>query len=165
MNKLIHLIALTVLGVAAAQADIIITLDDPNQTGSEGQTLSFYGTIMNTDPNSNDAPVVLAEDNLNFSLTDATQNDDFFTNVPASLASGASSGDIDLFDYTLANPETLPLGTYTGTYFLQDANSNILAQESFSVDVTTPEPASFALIGVGLALAGWSRRSRRNRSA
>jgi hypothetical protein len=159
MKTFINLIALTVLAAAGAWADINITFDDPNQTGTAGQTLNFLGTITNT----GDTPVYLNFDNLNLTLLDATVSDNFFPNVPASLAAGASSGDIDLFDVTIANPGTLPLGTYTGTYeLLGGADGNALdnlAQASFSVSVT-PEPGYFALLGVGLALIGWTHRRR-----
>lgn len=80
-----------------------------------------------------------------------------------SLAPGASSGDIDLFDITLANPERNPLGTYSLTYGLLGgvnggswAAQDNLAQASFPVNAT-PEPPYGALLGIGLALglAAW----------
>jgi hypothetical protein len=159
MKTFINLIALTLLAATGAWADISITLDDPAQTGSPGQTLNFLGTITNTGATA----VFLNGDSFNFALTDATVADNFVTNVPASLAAGASSGDIDLFDVTIANPETLALGTYTGTYGLLggvDGNAaDNLAQASFSVSVT-PEPGYFGLLGVGLAFIGWKHRQR-----
>jgi hypothetical protein len=163
MKTFINLIALTVLAAAGVPADINIALDDPNQTGSAGQTLNFFGTITNT----NATPVFLNGDSLNFTLGDATVSDNFFTNVPISLAAGGSSGDIDLFDVTLADPESLPLGTYTGTYGLLggiDGNaSDNLAQVNFSATVT-PEPGYFALMGIGLVLMGWVHRRRASRT-
>jgi hypothetical protein len=165
MKTFINLIALTVLAVAGVRADINIALDDPSQTGTAGQTLNFFGTITNTNTTGTQ-PVYLNNDSLTFGLSDATVVDNFFANVPISLAAGASSGDIDLFDITLANPESRPLGTYTGTYGLLGgmdggtftAQDN-LAQVSFSVNVT-PEPGYFALLGVGLALMVWMHRRR-----
>jgi hypothetical protein len=111
--------------------------------------------------------------NFNFTLTDAstTVSDNFFAFVPISLGPGTSSGDIDLFDITLANPETDPLGLYGGTYGLvggadggDDSGSDNLAQASFSVYV--PEPSiltllaamlGVAMLGVSLALHGGRR--------
>jgi hypothetical protein len=168
---------LTVLAAAGARAgDISITLDDPDQTGNPGETLQFFGTITNTDTNPGDAPIYLNFDSLNLALSDAVPNDLFFTNAPVDLAEGASSGDIELFDYTLANPESDPFGTYDGTYGLlggmdggADTAQDNLAQVSFSVDVepssSTPEPATLALLGTGLALIGWLHRGRRSESA
>lgn len=163
MKTLINLIALTVLAVAGVRADINITFDDPNQTGGAGQTLNFFGTITN----SGATAVFLNFDSLNFGLSDATVSDNFFTNVPISLAAGGSSGDVDLFDITLANPESLPLGTYTGTYGLlggiDGSASDNLAQANFSVNVT-PEPGYFALLGIGLVSMGWLHRRRARRA-
>jgi hypothetical protein len=167
MKKLINLIALTALAVAGAQADINITLDHPNQTGGAGQTLSFFGVITNTDANPGDAPIFLNSDSLTFTLNSATVADNFFTNVPIKLGPGASSGDIDLFDVTLAKPETDPLGTYTGSYELIGgadggnlSGQDNLAQANFSVNAT-PEPGYFAFLAVGLALMGWLHHRRK----
>jgi hypothetical protein len=170
MKKFIHLIALTALAVGGARAGIItITLDDPNQFGIPGETLNFFGTITNTDTTLGDQPVFLNSDSLNFTLTDATVVDNFYTNVPLDLAEGESSGDIDLFDITLANPETNPFGKYSGSYVLlggmdggADTASDNLAQVDFTV-TATPEPATFVLLGIGLAFI--SRLQRPKRSA
>lgn len=170
MKKLINLIALTALAVAGAQAgSISITLDDPDQSGVPGQTLSFFGTITNTDTNPGDDPIYLNFDSLNFSLGDATVTDNFFANVPISLAEGASSGDIDLFDIALADPESEPLGLYTGTYGLlggmdggDGSAADNLAQVNFSV-TATPEPTTVVLLALGLALMGLLHRRRASR--
>lgn len=170
MKRALNLIALALLSAAGSWAsNISIVLDNPNQIAGPGQTLNFFGTITNIDTTPGDAPIYLNLDSLNFTLDDATVTDNFFTNVPFFLAEGASSGDIDLFDITLANPEAEPLGVYTGTYGLlggmdggADTASNNLAQADFSVDVTsvTPEPATFLLVGVALVLVSRLRRLR-----
>ena len=61
---------LTLLLAAASQASIILTLDNPNQIGLPGQTLSFTGTLVNNDPNSGDPDVYLNSDDLNLTLTE-----------------------------------------------------------------------------------------------
>lgn len=174
MKTLTTLFVVTTISVGVAQAgDISITFDNPSQTGNPGATLRFFGTITNTDTNQGDSPIYLNLDSLNLALSDAVANDLFLTDVPIDLVAGASSGDIELFDYTLANPETEPFGPYLGTYGLlggMDGGSGTaqatLVQVNFSVNVeatstSTPEPSTFASFGVGLLLVEWLYRERR----
>jgi len=167
MKTLSNLLALAALAAAGARAgDITITLDDPTQTGNPGDTLSFFGTITNDSADT----IYLNSDDINLSLPDATEIDNFFASVPASLTGGQSSGDIDLFDVELANPEADPFGTYSGTYGLLGgadggagtAQDN-LEQVSFSVGVepavtSAPEPSVLFELGTLLALLAVSRR-------
>ncbi len=173
MKIFINLFALTMFAVAGAQAgNISIILDNPSQTGNPGGILRFFGAITNTDLNPGDASIYLNIDSLNLSLSDAVANDLFLTNVPISLAEGASSGDIELFDYTLANPEALPFGPYQGTYGLlggmdggASTAQDALAQVNFSVNVqslsSTPEPSTVLLLGTGFLLMICLVRERR----
>ncbi len=154
---------MTTITVAVHASSILITLDGPNQAGAAGQTISFFGVITNTDTTPGDQPIFLNSDSLNFTLGDATVVDNFFSTVPISLAEGESSGDIDLFDITLANPESSLSGT--GTYGLiggmdggSGQGSDNLAQTNFSVTVT-PEPGTVSLLGIGLALMSLAIRS------
>ena len=179
MKTFMNLLALAALVAAGARADIVITLDDPNQTGNPGETLNFFGTITNTSSDTDPADAIyLNGDSLNLALTDATINDNFFAaDFPISLAGGQSSGDIDLFDVVLADPESDPFGSYSGTYGLlggmdggaQTAQDN-LAQVSFSVDVepasapAVPEPSTLVLLGAELALLAFMDRLIRARA-
>ncbi len=180
MRTFTHLFALAVLAAAGAWAgDITITLDDPNQIGNPGETLNFFGTITNNDPDSSDPAIYLNSDSLDFvGPGDATFDDNFFASYfPISLAPGATSGDIDLFDIVLADPETDPFGLYSGsTYTLlggmdggADSAQDNLAQVSFSVDVgsasSTPEPTTLLLLGTGLTLMSRLRRPRVSEAA
>jgi hypothetical protein len=170
MKSILNLFAFAVLTAGAAQASVItISFDNPNQIGVPGQTLNFFGVISNTDSNISDPDVFLNADTLNFTLADGIVTDNFFANVPVSLASGASSGDIDLFDITLPIPESQPLGVYSGNYTLfggADGGANTaqdnLAEADFSVDAA-PEPGSIALGAFGLlaCAAGLRRRQAR----
>ena len=170
MKTLLNTIAVTALAVMGARADSIsIVFDNPGQTGAPGATLHYFGVLTNTDMNSNDQPVYLNFDSLNFGLSDATVVDNF-GGVPLSLGPGASSGPIDLFDITLANPETQPLGKYSGTYVLfggMDGGaftaSDDLGQASFSATVA-PEPRYLGMLGMGLMAIWWRRRERASRA-
>jgi len=180
MKILNHILLLLSLSALVAQAGTIsIVLDNPNPSGKPGDTLSFYGTIYNSGTDT----VYLNASSPSFGLSAASEtfSDNFFTNVPLSLAGSSNSGDIDLFDILLSNPFADPLGTYNGTYNLLggvDANAqDILVSADFSVTLSTssqnppstggggivPEPGTFgigALAILGLAALASSRAAK-----
>ncbi|MGD0295567.1 MAG: hypothetical protein ABSE86_00540 [Bryobacteraceae bacterium] len=91
------------LGCAMARADVIdIAFDHSSETGSPGDTLRFFGTLTN--PGSD--TVFLNSDSLNLSGFPLSSITDLFANTPLSLAGGAHTGDIELFD--VAIPSVLP---------------------------------------------------------
>jgi hypothetical protein len=159
-----------VAGGVAARGDILtITFDQPDQTGSPGQTLSFFGTLVNNSPDT----VFLNSDDLTLNGLSFTVTDNFFTNVPISLAPsgqpGDSSGNIDLFDVAIANPLLDPAGTYSGSYtVLGGANGSaqdVLGSAGFSV-TSTPEPSSvYLLLAVLAATLIPITRKRRKRAS
>ena len=168
MNRILLItpIMLAAMAATVSAADISIVFDNPDQVGVPGQTLSFFGVITNTDMTLGDQPIYLNSDSLNFTLSDATVMDNFIANVPISLAEGESSGDIDLFDITLANPGVNPAGVYPGTYELlggmdggAGTANDALAQADFSVNLV-PEPGTFALMAVATSLLPWRRKAR-----
>jgi hypothetical protein len=170
-----HFLALLfVTGLAASQAkatNLLILLDSPVQTGSPGDFLSFTGTITNTTGSSVD----LVGDNFN--LTDfppsALDDSPFFNNTPPSLAGGGSTGDVELFDITIPNPFTLPLGDnpYGGTFQVTDDSGDVVGTAFFTVDVQvqaqTPEPSAAVLATSAIAILSLVEivRSRRRRAS
>ncbi len=173
--RTLQIAVIAMLTVTGAIANgITITLDTPNQTGHPGDTLSFFGTITNTDPVSGNAPVYFNLDSLNLTLSDASLNDQFYAAwFPLSLAPGATSGDIELFGVTFANPETQTYGVYTGSYGLQGGQdggdqsaTGSLVNADFTVNVeAAPEPGTSLLIGSGLVfLPLFARHRMRSRS-
>ena len=136
--------------------DVIVDFDHPNQSGTAGSTLQYFGTIINADPVN---PVFLNADDLNFagSPNDFAIDDLFLLNAPASLAGGLSTGDIELFDVTLNFPFSGAFTTYSGTYTLSggvdEYAEDVLTDPaiSFSATAISPEPGSFALLLGGLA--------------
>jgi hypothetical protein len=157
MKTLLCALILATLGTAAAKADTItITLDQPNQVGLPGSTVEFLGTLTNN----TSGTIFLNGDALNIEGLSFTITDQFFNNAPISLAPGANSGDIELFDIAVASPLLDPAGFYTGTYSLLggiDGNGQDLLETqptTFSVDTApptsaVPEPTSIALLLTG----------------
>lgn len=162
MRRPIWSFVFAVMIAVEAHAGIIVTLDDPAQTGSAGQTLNFFGTITNNSSDTDPADAIyLNSDSFSFELSGASYTlIDNFANTPVDLVGGQSSGDIDLFDITLTDPQSDPLGTYNGTYGLiggadggADTAQDNLGQSDFSVTTVAPEPGTGAMIG-GAMLAG-----------
>jgi hypothetical protein len=164
----------TVLALAAMLASpafgaVLISLDDPNQTGSPGDTLVFTGVLSNGDPDT----VFLNSDSLNLVGSSFLINDLFFSSVPVSLDAGQSSQDFDLFEITVFNPFTDPPGLFMGSYgIIGGSNSDaqvLLGSASFSITevssvAQTPEPSSLFLFAIGLTVLRRSHQ-RRFRSA
>ncbi|HEX4137806.1 MAG TPA: hypothetical protein VHY84_24565 [Bryobacteraceae bacterium] len=154
MKTLSNILILTALAAVAANADITVTLDNASQIGAPGAVLNFFGMIANN----GDSTVYLNGDSFNFALGPAsyTINDNFFTNVPISLAAGANSGDIDLFDVTLSNPIVDPNGSYSGSYGLLggiDGNAqDNLGAAVFSVTTITPEPSFLVILAAAMII-------------
>ncbi len=138
-----------------ARAGVVVTLDNPDQFGAPGDTLKYFGTITNWGPYS---PVYLNGDSLNLIAPspDFLINDQFFTNVPVSLGVEENSGDIELFDVTIADPFTDPFTSYPGTYQLlggvDGSAQDVLVSVNFSATPVsgTPEPLSSGLLASGL---------------
>jgi hypothetical protein len=171
MKALLCILIFATLGSAVAKADeITITLDQPNQTASAGDTLQFSGTITNN----TDETIFLNSDTLTVEGLSLMPIDMFF-NTPASLAPegqvGDSSGDIELFDVAVSNPLLDAAGVFSGSYTLiggadggNGSAMDNLGTASFSVTTVaqTPEPSSLYLLLTGvLAMAAMAWRSMR----
>jgi hypothetical protein len=149
------------LAIPAHASTITISLVDPNQTGTVGETLQFFGVITN-DTNTT---VNLDGDDLSLTAPGITLIDDFNSNVPFFLTpdgtAGSSSGIIELFDVTLSPGFTgKNVGTYDLTFDTGGAPSDV--STTFSV-APTPEPASFFLLLSSLPAAyPLVRRMRRS---
>jgi hypothetical protein len=170
MKTLLCTLILATLGTAAAKADTItITFDQPNQVALPGTTVEFFGTLTNNTAST----IFLNGDAFNLNGLSFTTTDQFFNNAPISLAPGANSGDIELFDISVASPLLDAAGFYTGTYNILggiDGDGQDVLETNpatFSVDTApatspVPEPASIALLltGASTLLLTATRRRR-----
>jgi hypothetical protein len=171
MKTLLCALFLATLGTAAAKADsITVTFDQPNQNALPGATVQFFGTIFNNTAST----IFLNSDDLNINGLSFAVNDQFFSTVPFSLAAGANSGDIELFDVTVSNPLSDSAGKYTGLYDLiggADGNAQDVLENSATFSVNTapvtspvPEPSTLCLLLTGAsALLPITKRLRKSR--
>lgn len=166
-QKLLLLFALAALLALprGARADsLTLSFDQSAITVAPGTlTVPFFGAITN--PSATDTIFLNSPAASTISTDLSVDVSPFALNAPASLAPGASSGDIELFVVDL-DPAT-PIGMYGNNNFQIQGGPdggaftdfNDLVDASFEVDVqtptgaTVPEPATLWTVLTGLLLS------------
>jgi hypothetical protein len=125
----------------SAQAGLILSIDQPNQTAAPGSDVDFYGTITNNTGFYLDAFAQLFAnfDNYNTSVLSFNQDlgsPDFL------LAPGAKSADVLLFD-VLVSPSA-PSGSYLADVTIQDGFGDL--SNDVTIGIRVPEPGSLPLL-------------------
>ena len=178
------LAALLIAGGLRAN-DVFIGLDISTVTLNPGQTFTFSGTITNDDLSTVDL------NNIDVTLDGSLFQVDpspFFSGPPT-VAGGASTPSFPLFSVTVDLPYNAPLGIQTGTLTIlggveigntyDPTVQDFLGSTTFNVNVSTPEPSTFAMMtpailaGMGLLshervrrqLRGGGRSAQRGRAA
>lgn len=155
-----------ILPAAPAFADTLnLSLANPTQTGTPGETLSFDAIV--SAPSSNSSTIYLNSDSFNLSAPGAHIDDSgFFFTFPLSLDPNNSfTGEL----FTVILPSDLPLAIYSGYFEILGGSDpsalNTLATVDFQVDRPVPEPATWLLLVTGIAFLGttlWAQQSRSN---
>jgi hypothetical protein len=170
--KIGFLFALLLVSSNVWATDVFVQFDSPTLTAGPGDTITFSGIIVNNDSFAIDLNGI--DISLNGMFT--TDNTPFFLG-PFSIDAPPGTTqtiDFDLFSVTVNDPYTDPFGIQTGIVTILGnvetngtpnmAIFNSLGSATFNVDVTTPEPSSFAMMLTSLAgvtLISWRRRTRR----
>jgi uncharacterized repeat protein (TIGR01451 family) len=127
--------------------DVSVTIADPSQTATPGQTVDFTGTITNDIEDTADFTLSFS----GFDSSNLTPNS--LLSSPFSIGEGASTSTIDLFSVTLNS--TIAPGTYPVDFLLQGRGSdppNEIRDADGEVTITavTPEPSTMWLVAIGL---------------
>lgn len=142
---------------AAVGQPLTLNIDRPDQAGPAGSTFTFQGSILNNTGHS----VSTTDLFFNFSGFDPAfiSPHQLLGDVPATIANGATSADLSLFSLDLANG-ALPRAIFPVDVLLQDDAGGLSALRTVTVAII-PEPATAALIGLGLGFILMVRRRKR----
>ncbi len=160
----------TLLPSVVTQADPVLTLSNPSQTGFPGSTVNFFGTIRNGGGSSITVDSIFASLSA-FPEIFTVDVEPFFSNPGYDLsgsepfgyrlATGASTGEILLFSVVVDPFAVLILDfPFPGTVFVTDSNGSRSNVVDFDVAAAVPEPATLLLLSTGLAGAAIRLRRR-----
>jgi hypothetical protein len=146
------------------RAGLLVTLDVSSMTASPGDTVTFSGSLVNeenTELNLNSCAINLT----GISITgDCTL---FLTNAPFTISALDTISSFQMFTITANLPYLDLPGIQNGSFDvlggLTGSDLNVLGTANFTVDVQTPEPATFWLFAIpALALFFVKRASARH---
>jgi PEP-CTERM motif len=125
-------------------SEVTVTITDPSQTATPGQTLDFTGTITNMLLGDGTFTISFSPYNPNLTVTPELPS-------PFSIGFGATTSTIDIFNVTLDS--TIGPGTYPVDFVVTGCTSGDADCRGADGDVTitvTPEPSTLWLMATGL---------------
>ena len=149
-------------------ASISIALLNSDLTVAAGQTVVFSGTITNTEAVTIDLNGCFV--NAPGTLTGDCTTGLFFDNAPFTLDAGDTTPVIDLFSITVDPLYSGPYGHFSGNFQVlgnvevggvyDGGVQNLLGQQTFDVNILSPEPGTWMGLAGGLGLLMMLRRRR-----
>jgi hypothetical protein len=150
---------LALLGLTLPVHALVLSIDQPNQFASPGETVIFTGTIKNDTGFPLDAATDLFVNTFNYDPTVfSPPPDQLLGNPDFTLPDGATSADVALFDVNIDSSATVAGSPYLADVTISDSFGDISNDVTISIAVV-PEPGSASLLFAGLALLiGFTKR-------
>jgi len=143
------------LGLAAlassVHAQLVLSIDQPNQFASPGSTVDFSGAITNDTGFDLDAATNLFVNIFNYDPTVfSPPPDQLLGNPDFTLLNGATSPDVKLFDVNIDSSATAAGSPYLADVTIGDSFGDL--SNDVTISITVPEPGSILLLLTALAL-------------
>jgi len=145
----------TLLGLLAlplpVHAQLVLSIDQPNQSASPSGTVDFSGTITNDTGFDLDAATQLFVNIFNYDPTVFSPPPDQLLGVPDfTLPNGDTSPDVKLFDVNVDSSATPAGSPYLADVTIGDSFGDL--SNDVTISITVPEPGSILLLLTALAL-------------
>jgi hypothetical protein len=153
------LLLIVLFSRSAFAGPLTINLSSSLLTALDGETVTFSGSITNT----SGTEVFINGDSSSISSPLIVDDTKFFLNSPLSIGPSVTTPTFEMFD--VKSPLGAPSALYSGAFDILGGTSrssfDVVGTATFAVNVvqSVPEPATLALVGLGLGGLGFWRRN------